>query len=60
MQSTLKVTSRDFTIPEWLQIEIRDKVSEAQTLTKDLIDCEVAIEAPVGHRQKGGPYTATN
>jgi ribosomal subunit interface protein len=56
MQSTLKVTSRDFTIPEWLNNEIREKVSKLERFAKDLIDCEIAIEAPVGHHQKGGPY----
>jgi ribosomal subunit interface protein len=56
MQSTLKITSRDFTIPEWLHNEIREKVSKLERFSKDLIDCEIAIEAPVGHHQKGGPY----
>ena len=57
MQSTLKVTSRDFTISDSLQDEIREKVSKLERFYKDLIDCEVAIEAPVGHHKKGGPYT---
>jgi ribosomal subunit interface protein len=56
MQSTLKITSRDFSIPEWLENEIRAKVTKLERFSKDLIDCEVAIEAPVGHHQKGGPY----
>jgi ribosomal subunit interface protein len=57
MQSTLKITSRDFTIPKWLDNEIREKVSKLERFSKDLIDCEIAIEAPVGHHQKGGPYS---
>jgi cold shock CspA family protein/ribosome-associated translation inhibitor RaiA len=32
------------------------KVSKLEQFSKDLIDCEIAIEAPVGHHQKGGPY----
>jgi ribosomal subunit interface protein len=56
MQRTLKSTSRDFTIPEWLHNEIREKVSKLERFAKDLIDCEIAIEAPAGHHQKGGPY----
>jgi ribosomal subunit interface protein len=57
MQSTLKITSKDFTIFEALENEIRDKVSKLERSSKDLIDCEVAIEAPVGHHKKGGPYS---
>jgi ribosomal subunit interface protein len=57
MQSTLKITSRDFEIPEWLENEIRTKVSRLERFSKDLIDCEVAVEAPVGHHRKGGPFT---
>jgi ribosomal subunit interface protein len=57
MQSTLKITSRDFEIPQWLENEIRTKVSRLEKFNKDLIDCEVAVEAPVGHHRKGGPFT---
>jgi ribosomal subunit interface protein len=57
MQSTLKITSRDFNISAWLEDEIREKVSKLERFSQELIDCEVAIEAPVGHHHKGGPYT---
>ncbi len=57
MQSTLKITSKDFTISEDLENEIRDKVAKLERFSSYLIDCEVAIEAPVGHHKKGGPYT---
>ena len=57
MQSTLKITSKDFTISDSLQAEIRDKVSKLERFFDDLIDCEIAIEAPVGHHKKGGPYS---
>jgi len=60
MHSTLKVTSRDFTIPEWLRNEIREKVSKLERSAQDLIDYETAIEAPVGHHQKGGAYNVSN
>ena len=57
MQSTLKITSRDFGIPESIHNEICDKAAKLERFYKDLIDCEVAIEAPVGHHRKGGPFT---
>src|SRR5437868_4376620 len=56
MQSTLKITSRDFALPDWLDAEIREKAAKLERYCNDLIDCEVAIHAPVGHHQKGGPY----
>jgi ribosomal subunit interface protein len=56
MQSTLKITTKDFIRSEALKGEIREKVSKLERFFKDLIDCEVAIEAPVGHHKKGGPY----
>jgi ribosomal subunit interface protein len=56
MQGTLKITSRDFTIPDWVEEEIREKVSKLERVYKDIIDCEVAVEAPVGHHKQGGPY----
>jgi len=56
MESTLKITSRDFPLPDWLAQEIREKASKLERYCKDIIDCEVAIEAPVGHHHKGGPY----
>src|SRR3954469_4766400 len=56
MQSTLKITSRDFPMPDWLEQDIREKASKLERYYKDIIDCEVAIEAPVGHHHKGGPY----
>lgn len=57
MQSTLKITARDFDLPAWLETEIRQKTAKLERYCKDIIDCEVAIEAPAaGHHQKGGPY----
>lgn len=57
MQSTLKITSKDFTISDSVEGEIRDKVSKLERFFNDIIDCEIAIEAPVGHHKKGGPYS---
>ena len=56
MQSTLKITSRDFDLPDWLDAELREKAAKLERYYNDIIDCEVAIHAPVGHHQKGGPY----
>lgn len=56
MQSTLKITSRDFDLPDWAEAEVREKAAKLERYYNDIIDCEVAIHAPVGHHQKGGPY----
>lgn len=56
MQSTLKITARDFALTPSLETEIRERVAKLERFCSDIIDCEVAIEAPVGHHQKGGPY----
>jgi ribosomal subunit interface protein len=56
MPISVKITSRDFKIPQWLEDEIRDKADKLERYYKDIIDCEIAVEAPVGHHRKGGPY----
>jgi cold shock CspA family protein/ribosome-associated translation inhibitor RaiA len=56
MQSTLKITARDFALSTPLEAEIRGRVAKLERFSSDIIDCEVAIEAPVGHHHKGGPY----
>jgi ribosomal subunit interface protein len=56
MQSTLKITARDFALNPALEEEIRERVAKLERYSSDIIDCEVAIEAPVGHHHKGGPY----
>jgi ribosomal subunit interface protein len=56
MPASVKITSRDFRIPQWLEDEIREKAAKLERYSSDIIDCEVAIEAPVGHHRKGGPY----
>jgi ribosome-associated translation inhibitor RaiA len=55
MQSTLKITARDFPLPDWLEAEIRDKSEKLERFSKDIVDCEVAVDAPVGHHRKGSP-----
>ena len=56
MQSTLKITARDFALSTPLEAEIRGRVAKLERFSNDIIDCEVAIEALVGHHHKGGPY----
>lgn len=56
MPVSVKITSRDFKIPQWLDDEIREKAAKLERYYSDIIDCEIAIEAPVGHHRKGGPY----
>ncbi len=56
MPVSVKLTSRDFKIPQWLDEEIREKAAKLERYDSGIIDCEIAVEAPVGHHRKGGPY----
>ncbi|MGD0073028.1 MAG: HPF/RaiA family ribosome-associated protein [Candidatus Binataceae bacterium] len=56
MQRPLKITSRDFTLSEAFDTEIRQKVAKLDNYHNGIVGCEVVIEAPVYHHRKGGPY----
>lgn len=57
MQSSFKITARDFELSDSIKEEIRQRAEKLERYAQDIVDCEVAVEAPVGHHRKGGPYT---
>jgi cold shock CspA family protein/ribosome-associated translation inhibitor RaiA len=59
MQRPLKITSRDFTLTEATEREIREKSAALETFYPRLSGCEVTLHAPaIKHHRKGGPFSA--
>jgi ribosome-associated translation inhibitor RaiA len=57
MQRPLKITSRDFSLDQAMETEIREKAAALDHYYDRISGCEVTVEAPaLGHHQKGGPF----
>jgi cold shock CspA family protein/ribosome-associated translation inhibitor RaiA len=57
MQRPLKITSRDFTLSEAVEDEIRQKAAALCSYYERLSGCEVTVRAPaIKHHRKGGPF----
>jgi hypothetical protein len=57
MQCPLKTTSRDFTLREAVEDEIRDKAASRESFCEPLSGCEVTVRAAaIKHHRKGAPF----
>jgi cold shock CspA family protein/ribosome-associated translation inhibitor RaiA len=56
MQTPLRIAGPDFHLTDEIKSEIRERAAKLDHLFDDIISCRVAVEAPVGHHRKGGPY----
>jgi cold shock CspA family protein len=56
MQRPLKITARDFELTEPMERDIRDRVAALEQYYDRISGCEVAVEAPMRHHRKGGPF----
>jgi cold shock CspA family protein/ribosome-associated translation inhibitor RaiA len=57
MQRPLKITSRDFSLSEAVETEIREKAAMLDSYYERLSGCEVMVSAPaLRHHHKGGPF----
>lgn len=57
MQRELQITSRDFTLSEAVEAQIRERAQSLESYYERLTGCHVVVEAPVRHHRKGGPFT---
>ena len=56
MQLPLQITTHDFSLPEGVEAEIRERAAKLDTYYDRIMRCRVVVEAPVGHHRRGGPY----
>jgi len=56
MQRALKITTRDFTLSDAFDGEIREKAAALDVYYNRITGCDVTVEAPVDHHRKGGPF----
>lgn len=56
MQRPLKITARDFALSEAIEKQIRDKAASLEQFYDRISGCEVAVEGPVHHHHRGGPF----
>jgi ribosome-associated translation inhibitor RaiA/cold shock CspA family protein len=57
MQRPLKITSRNFALPDAVETEIREKAAALDTYYDRISGCEVTVEASaIAHHRKGGPF----
>jgi len=57
MQRPLKITSRDFSLSEAVETEIREKAATLDSYYERVSACEVTVSAPaLKHHRKGGPF----
>jgi ribosome-associated translation inhibitor RaiA/cold shock CspA family protein len=57
MQRPLKITSRDFSLTEAIEAEIREKAAALENYYERLSGCEVTVHSPaIKHHRKGGPF----
>jgi len=57
MQRPLKITSRDFTLSQAVEDEIRQKAATLESYYAHLSGCEGTVRAPaIKHHRKGGPF----
>jgi cold shock CspA family protein/ribosome-associated translation inhibitor RaiA len=57
MQRPLQITSRDFTMTEAIEAQIRERAGSLEEFYERLTGCHVVLEAPVKHHMKGGPFS---
>jgi len=56
MQRPVKITARDFTLTEPVEIQIREKVAGLESYFDRITGCEVVVEGAVRHHHRGGPF----
>jgi len=57
MQRPLKIVSRDFSLTDPIEDQIRKHAEALETFFDHLTGCDIVIEAPaVHHHRKGGPF----
>ncbi len=56
MQRPLKITTRDFTLSDAFDAEIRQKAAALDSYYNRITGCDVTVGAPVDHHRKGGPF----
>ena len=56
MQRPVQITSRDFTITQAMKTLIEERAEALEQYFERLTGCHVAIEAPVHHHRRGGPF----
>jgi ribosome-associated translation inhibitor RaiA/cold shock CspA family protein len=57
MERPLKITSRDFSLSQAVEAEIREKAAALDSYYERISGCEVTVEAPaIAHHRKGGPF----
>lgn len=56
MQRPVQITAHDFSLTEPVEAEIRAKAAKLETYYDNIIGCKVAVEAPVRHHHRGGPF----
>lgn len=57
MQTPLRLTFRHVDSSPALEARVRDLAARLERFHDRIISCQVVIEAPSGHRRKGGPFT---
>ncbi len=57
MQRPLRIISRDFSLSEAFEAEIRQKAAGLESYYPRMSGCEVTVRAPaIKHHRKGGPF----
>jgi ribosome-associated translation inhibitor RaiA len=57
MQRPLQITSRDFTLTDAIETQIRKHAEALESFFAHLTGCHIVLEAPtVHHHRKGGPF----
>ncbi len=57
MQRPLQITSRDFTLTDPIETQIRKHAEALESFFDHLTGCHIVLEAPtVHHHRKGGPF----
>src|SRR3990170_3518334 len=56
MQLPLQVTLRDISPSEAIEAYIRERATKLDGFYDRIMSCRVAVEAPVRHHRKGGPF----
>ncbi|MEW6296656.1 MAG: HPF/RaiA family ribosome-associated protein [Thermodesulfobacteriota bacterium] len=56
MQKPLQITTEDFPLSAAVEADIRERAAKLETFYDGIIGCRVAVEAPITHHRKGGPF----